>query len=47
MLAGVWTGVGFENFLDPDSKILEQERFRRLKMWQQPPLPSTRASNLE
>jgi len=47
MLARVWTGFGFEIFLDPDSKILEQERFRQLKMWLQPPLSSTRAPNLE
>ena len=34
-------------FFGSGSKILEQGRLRQLKMWLQPPLPSTRAPNLE
>ena len=35
-----------ENFSDPDSKILEQERSRSVKMWLQSLLPSRRAPSL-
>jgi len=37
----------FENFSDPDSNILEQERNRSLKRWLRPPLPSRKAPNLK